>query len=195
MSSTRFDREYYQRYYYNRNTRVTERRQAESLANLVCAFVRYHRLPVRRVLDMGCGLGYWRTAVLEQFPQANWTGVEISKYLCDQLGWVNGSVVDFSPRGRFDLIVCQDVLQYLSAEDAICAIDNLGRWCRGVLYFDALTREDWDNNVDQARTDGDVYLRSSAWYRRRLRERFDFVGTGLHLHKDADVVLFELEKA
>jgi len=57
MSNPRFDREYYQRYYYNRHTRVTERRQVESLATLVCAFIRYHRLPVRRVLDIGCGVG------------------------------------------------------------------------------------------------------------------------------------------
>jgi len=111
------------------------------------------------------------------------------------LGWVNSSIVDYAPRGRFDLIVCQDVLQYLNADEAAQAIENLGQWCRGVLYFDALTREDWDNNVDQSRTDGDVFLRSSKWYRRRLREHFEFAGAGLHLHSDSDVVLFELEKA
>jgi len=195
MNASRFDRKYYQRYYYNRNTRVTERRQAERLARLVCAFVDYHEIPVRRVLDLGCGLGYWKPVILRYYPEANWIGVEVSQYLCSQLGWVNSSIVDYRPRGRFDLVVCQDVLQYLDPEQAQCAIDRLGKWCRGVLYFDALTSEDWNNNVDQSRTDGDVFLRRAAWYRSRLASQFINVGAGLHLHQDADTVLFELEKA
>lgn len=195
MDATKFDQKYYQRYYYNRHTRVTERQQAERLARLVCAFMAYHNVPVKRVLDLGCGLGYWEPVILKHYAGAKWTGVEISEYLCAQLGWVNGSIVDYRPRGRFDLVVCQDVLQYLNPTEAQVAIDRLGQWCRGVLYFDALTQEDWDNNVDQSRTDGDVFLRRAAWYRSRLTEQFISVGAGLHLHRDADTVLFELEKA
>lgn len=195
MNARNFDEKYYQRYYYNRSTRVTEKRQVERLAHLVCAFLAYHRVPVRRVLDIGCGMGYWKSVILQHYPGASWTGVEVSEYLCDHLGWVHGSIVDYRPRGRFDLVVCQDVLQYLSSAHAQTAIDHLGEWCRGVLYFDALTLEDWQNNVDQSRTDGDLELRAAAWYRRRLADRFTCVGAGLHLHEDADTILFELEKA
>ena len=45
------------------------------------------------------------------------------------------------------------------------ALNNLARLCRGMLYFTALTRKDWDENCDQSRTDSQVYLRTASWYR------------------------------
>jgi hypothetical protein len=42
-----------------------------------------------------------------------------------------------------------------------------------------LTQEDWEENCDQERTNGVVYLRSSDWYRRRLRRHFILAGEGL----------------
>lgn len=38
----------------------------------------YIRLAPERVLDIGCGLGRTRTELLKIFPQADWTGVELS---------------------------------------------------------------------------------------------------------------------
>jgi len=55
-----------------------------------------------------------------------------------------------------------DVLQYLPNADAAAAIDNLARLCHGAMYFNLLTREDWEENCDRQRTNGEVYLRSSA---------------------------------
>ena len=53
---------------------------------------------------------------------------------------------------------------------------------------------DWDENCDQASTNGDVFLRSADWYRRRLRRHFVPVGGGLFVKRDAPIVLWELEK-
>jgi hypothetical protein len=121
--------------------------------------------------------------------------VEWSEYLCAQLGWVHGSVVDFASRHPFDLVVCHDVLQYLTHADAERAIDNLGRLSRGALYLGVLSREDWERNCDRERTDEEVVLRSARWYRRRLARHFVNAGGGLFLKHDAPVVLWSLEHA
>lgn len=41
----------------------------------------YIRLAPRRILDVGCGLGRTRTELLKIFPDAQWTGVELSAAL------------------------------------------------------------------------------------------------------------------
>lgn len=194
MSGHRFDAEYYARFYGDPDTRVADQADIDRLAGFVCAYVRYLGLPVRRVLDMGCGLGLWRTPIARAFAQAQYTGVEISDHLCQAHGFEHGSAANYRGRGRFDLVICQGVLQYLKRDDAAAAVDNLARLCRGVLYLEVLTREDWQHNCDQERTDGEVHLRAASWYRRRLKLHFQALGGGLFLHRDADVTLYELEK-
>lgn len=192
-SRQRFDKAYYDRFYRNAKTRVARRRDALVLGRFVCSYLAFFSLPVRRVLDIGCGLGYFREAVAEHYPRARYHGVEYSEYLCAQLGWEHGSVVDYRGRGRFDLVVCQGVLQYLGDAQARAAIDNLGRLCRGALYLEALTAEDWRDHCDRTRSDSQVRLRPAAWYRQRLGRHFRPVGGGVYLHRDAPCVLFSLE--
>ncbi|MCY4495706.1 MAG: hypothetical protein OXC14_00285, partial [Rhodospirillaceae bacterium] len=79
--------------------------------------------------------------------------------------------------------------------DAGAAIANLATLCRGALYFGALTREDWEENCDRFRTDGEVSLRSARWYRRRLQRDFTPIGGGLFLRKPVAVTLWSLEQA
>jgi SAM-dependent methyltransferase len=191
--SHRFDKSYYDRYYRNLRTRVTSPASVASLGRMVCAYLAHLNQPVRRVLDAGCGLGHWRAVIEAHYPRATYTGIEVSEYLCRELGWTQASIAGFRPRGRFDLIICQGVLQYLDRSEADAALENLGRLCRGALYLEALTSEDWRENCDKAHTDGDVHLRSADWYRRRLARHFRPLGGGLFLHRDADVVLYALE--
>ncbi len=191
--ANRFDASYYRKFYGARRTRVTDVAATRRLAAFAVAYLRYLRLPLRAVLDLGCGLGYWRTALAELAPAARHHGVEFSPYLCRRYGWVQGSVVDHAPGRTFDLVVCQGVLQYLDDADAARAIDNLGRLCRGALYLEALTRRDWQENCDREVTDLDVHLRTGAWYQRRLGRHFLAVGGGLFVRRTAGVTTFELE--
>jgi SAM-dependent methyltransferase len=192
-TAERFDQRYYDRYYRNRKTRVQSAREVAKLGRFVCGYLAHLGQPVRSVLDAGCGLGYWRQVIAEHYPRARYTGIEVSEYLCGKLGWTQASVVDYSPKGRFDLVICQGVLQYLDAKSADAALQNLGRLCKGALYLEALTTEDWRDNCDRRATDGAVHLRSADWYRTRLSRRFRACGGGVYLHRDASAVLYALE--
>src|SRR5690606_14618386 len=117
-----------------------DRAAVHKLASFVAAYLTYLNVPVRRILDLGCGVGHWRDAAAKLWPKASYLGVEYSSYLCHRFGWQQGSAADFVPSGRhreFDLVICQGVLQYLGDDEAASAIDNFGRLCRGALYLEA----------------------------------------------------------
>lgn len=189
----RFDADYYARFYGSADTRVASQAETDRLVAFVAAYLRYLELPVHRALDMGCGIGLWRAPLERAFPEATYTGVEVSAHLCERYGWQHGSADRYRGRGRFDLVICQGVLQYLDADAAEAAIKNLARLCRGALYLEVLTREDWNDNVDQERTDGDVHKRLASWYRQRLAKDFIAIGGGIYLSRGAPVTLYALE--
>jgi 2-polyprenyl-3-methyl-5-hydroxy-6-metoxy-1,4-benzoquinol methylase len=189
----RFDRDYYRRFYYDPRTAVTSRVEMQLRARLIAAYVRYVGLPVKRILDAGCGTGLLRAPLTRMLPGATYTGLELSDYLCKRYGWERGRIESFRPAAPFDLLICYDVLQYLDAETARRAMRNLRRLCRGVLYFTALTRADWERNCDRTRTDPDVHLRTARWYRAQLRTGFIEAGAGLWLRRGLPLSVWELE--
>ncbi len=197
-ASERFDRAYYDRFYRDPRTRVSDARAVGKLAALTKAWADCVGLEVRTILDVGCGLGHWRTAARRKWPRASYHGVECSRHLCDELGWTHGSIVDFDPRrafggDRFDLVVCQGVLQYLDDREAAAALRNLARWTGGLLFLEALTDVDWRERCDRERTDGAVRLRTAAWHRRRLARDFVTLGGGVFAARRAGFPFFELE--
>lgn len=191
---SRFDRGYYRRYYYDRRTAVNSREEARDLARFIAAYVRYIGLPVRRILDAGCGCGWLRAPLERSLTGARYTGLEYSDYLCERYGWIRGSIDSFRAARPFDLIVCNGVLQYLGDRAAARAVANLGRSSCGLLYFNALTTEDWRSVCDRRCTDGSVHLRSAEWYKRRLRKAFQEIGAGLWLRRGSAVRLWTLER-
>jgi SAM-dependent methyltransferase len=191
----RFDRDYYQRFYFNPRTAVTSRAEMRARARLIVGCVDYLGLPVGGILDAGCGVGLLRTPLLRSFKRADYTGVEVSEYLCQRYGWHCSSVEKFRPRRRFDLVICYDVLQYLSEAQARRAIANLARLCRGALYFGALTSEDWRENCDQSRTHRIAGLRAGSWYRRELSRTFRSMGCGMWIKKELPLTVWNLDAA
>ena len=190
----RFDAAFYQRYYLDPETRVASRDDAERLGNAFCAQLAYFGVPVRRVLDAGCGLGYLRRPVRRFFPRARYTGLETSPWLCRRHQWVRGTVEDYRPAEPFDLVICHDVLQYLDDRVAARAIANLGRMTRAALFVSVLTQEDWHRYADQRLTDDRVHLRPADWYRRRLRRHFWSLAGGLLLRNSLKPLRWELER-
>jgi len=192
MARTEFDEAYYRRYYLNPRTRVGTPEGTERLVALVAAYLRYLQVEVRSVLDVGCGLGWWREPVRRHFPGARWIGVESSDDLCERFGWKRGSVVDWDGAPA-DLVVCQGVLQYLSEREARRALCNLARLARRALYVEIVTREDWRRAVDRSRSDPEIELRPADFYRRALDRDFIACGAGLYLRK-GQAILYELER-
>lgn len=194
MPDNTFDASFYRRFYMNPRTRVTTPAEMQRRAEAISSLVKLLELPVRSILDAGCGMGWMRPALERAFPKARYVGLEVSEHLCERFGWVRGSLADYRPRARFDLIICYDVMQYLSDREAARAMANLGRLCRGALYFHAPTREDWRRNADRSCSDGNVHLRGAEWYRSRLRRHFNPVGFGLHARRGVWYTQWELEK-
>ena len=190
----RFDAGFYRRFYLDPRTRVVTRAEMARRADLIAAFVRHAQYPVRRILDVGCGLGLMRTALLRHFPRASYTGLEASAYLCERFGWAHGSAATFASRRPFDLVVCYDVLQYLAPREAAAALRNLGQLCRGVLHFGVLSTEDWELYCDRSITDRNVHVRPGAWYRRRLAPTFINAGSGMFVRRGAPIHLWELDQ-
>jgi SAM-dependent methyltransferase len=191
--SQQFGRDYYQRFYYDPRTAVATRAEMQARARLIAACVAHLGLPVRRILEAGCGTGLLRAALGALLPRAHYTALEASEYLCRRHGWQQARIEEYRARTPFDLVVCYDVLQYLDRASAERALGNFARLTRGVLYFSALTRGDLEHNCDPARTDADVYLRSARWYRTRLRRHFREAGLGFWLRRGAPLTLWELE--
>jgi 2-polyprenyl-3-methyl-5-hydroxy-6-metoxy-1,4-benzoquinol methylase len=195
MANRSFDAHFYQRFYMNPRTRVTTREEMARRAGMVAALVKQLELPVKRILDAGCGLGWLRAPLLEAFPGATYVGLEVSEHLCRQHGWVQQSLAAYRPRGLFDLLVCYDVMQYLSDREAASAMANLSRLSRGALYFHAPTLEDWRDNADLSTSDGDVNLRNAEWYRTRLARHFVHAGFGVHVRRGVPWAQWELERS
>ncbi len=200
-SASTFDEAYYQRFYYDKKTSVVDPAHIERLGSFVCSYLKYLRVPVLRVLDMGCGIGLWKAIVAQHFPAAAYQGVELSPYLCERFGWQQGSVVDYQPLDThgtpsepFDLVICQGVLPYLCPADLKLALPNLARLSKGALYVEAVSREDYEREtIDEDLTDGRMFRHRAGLYRRGLSEGYREIGGGVWLSHQAEVPMFALE--
>ena len=193
-TAARFDSAYFRKYYFNAASRVTTAGEMRLRAQLIAAVLRHAGIPVRSILDAGCGIGLLRKPFAEILPRARYVGLEASEYLCSRYRWTKGSVTDFAPRSPSDLVICYDVLQYLNDRDAARAIANLANLSNAALYVTALTREDWRANCDRTLTDGAVHLRPGDWYRRRLQRRFNYLGFGVWLRKTVTAIVWDMER-
>lgn len=189
-----FDERYYQRFYRRPSTRVASSADTRRLGDFITAYLRYLEMPVKHILDIGCGTGALGKVLQKHYPRASYTGVEISSYACARYGWEQGSVTDYESAQTFDLVICNDVLQYLGPAACDRAITNLAELCCGALYLGVMTGRDWRQTCDQTRTDDRVYLRSAAWYRNRLCKHFISLGGGMYLRHGTPIYTYELER-
>ena len=195
MPRQSFNAAFYRRFYFDPRTRVTTRAETIERAQTVAALLKHIELPVRTILDAGCGLGWMRAPLLRAFPRAKYTGIEVSGHICERHGWTQASIASYRTSTRFDLVVCYDVLQYLTDAEAVRAIANIARLCRGALFLHAPTREDWQRNADRSCSDEDIHLRPTDWYRTRLARRFRHAGFGLYVRRNVPLVQWELARA
>jgi hypothetical protein len=191
--SSRFDRDYYARYYGRTKTRVQGPREVARLARGVMEMVALSGGTVENALDIGAGTGLWRDWFKKHATKVRYRTTDVSEYACARYGHEQRDISKWRARERFDLIVCQGVLPYLDDRAAGKAIENLAAMSRGYLYLEAITREDLAAVCDLGATDVEIHRRPVRWYRRRLKPHFLQLGLGLWMRRGAPHLLYALE--
>jgi predicted TPR repeat methyltransferase len=188
-----FGPEYFDRYYESKATRVYGEREIARLARGVTGMIAWLGGDLRAVLDVGAGTGLWRDWFAAHKSRVRYLSTDVSTYACERYGHEQRDIARWRGRERFDLVVCQGVLQYLPTADAEAAIDNMAAMCRGFLYLEVITARDLREACDTERTDVAVHARPGSWYRARLGEHFTTLGCGLYYRKGGPLVFYELE--
>jgi SAM-dependent methyltransferase len=193
VESSGFDAGYFDRFYFNARTQVAAPEFYDRQAAFIGAYLNLLDCRVRRVLDVGCGVGWLHRGLRRAFRGVRIDACDASEYVCRRYGWTHAKVEALPFKDPYDLVICHDVLQYLARDPARRALERLIALSRTALLFGVLTREDWNDNCDQRLTDARAHLRSAAWYRRILAPRMHNIGGGLYLRRDAGVVVYALE--
>jgi len=135
----------------------------------------------RNALDVGCGEGLWRAALLRERPHLAYRGIEPSAYAVRRYGARRnirqGDLSSLSAaaiREHFDIILCNDVLHYVSAPVLRPAMRALAARLRGVAYLGLFT------SADDIEGDLHGYLRRSPSFYRRAFEDAGLRSIGMH---------------
>jgi trans-aconitate methyltransferase len=192
-TSERFDAAYYGRFYGRRP--VHDRRRIALLANGVTSLAAWWRIPIRSVLDVGAGKGYWRDHLAAEHPRVHYHGLDISAHASARYGHEHADISTWTPPRAYDLVICQSVLQYLDDDAVRRSITVLGAACRGLLLVEAPTTADRSEVIDPERTDLDIEWRSGDWYRALLDHAFLEIGAGLWASRRLPIPFFELERS
>lgn len=186
----RFNDDYYARFYGKDGAHDTTR--IAHLATAVHNMCSWWGLDIGSVLDVGAGMGMWRDWYLNTHPQVQVRTIDISDHACATWGHEKRNIAEWKPRGKYDLVVCHSVLQYLDNKSFTQAVQNLAFATRHVMYLELPTKWDYENVVDSRGTDMQVYKRSATWYRSQLAPYFNQVGAGLWV-RVGGLPMYELE--
>jgi SAM-dependent methyltransferase len=171
VARKRYDAAYYQRWYRAPETRVKSTPDLERTVAMVLALAEYHlERRVRSVLDVGCGEGRWRAPLLRLRPRIDYLGLDGSEWAIARHGRRRNlhrvdlrELADFSLNRPVDLLICNDVIQYVDDPTARVAAKAFRRLCDGVMFVTAFTSAD-DFVGDRA----GYVARPARWYRRLL---------------------------
>lgn len=163
-----YDQAYFDRWYRRRATRVNSRSEVRRKVALAVATAEYFlRRNLRTVLDVGCGEGAWLEHLRDLRPRVTYLGIDSSDYVVERFGRMRnihkGSFADLPSRDLavYDLVVCSDVLHYVSDADIRRGLPALAEATDGIAFIEVLTRED-DITGD---LEG-MIRRPATWYRR-----------------------------
>lgn len=189
----RFDEAYYQRFYEDPETRIYSAKEHAHLAAFVFHFAKWCQIELSEVLDVGAGIGLWEDWIRKNAPESEYTGTEVSPAMCKRRGYSQRDIARWRDRKKYDLIICQGVLQYLPDPDVAPAIANIAAMSRGLVYFEVLTRGDLRERADKDKTDADVFVRNGSYYRGIFAKHFVSVGCGLYWARSEESTFWELD--
>ncbi len=195
--SKSYDRKYFDRWYRGPDAPRGEAELRRSVRLAVAAAESILNRPVRSVLDVGAGEGRWQPIVHELRPQAAYLGIEPSAYAVERFGHARnlreGTLEELHLHAfddPFDLVVCADVLHYLSRAQVLAGIETLADLVGGVAFLEVFTLE------DPALGDrGGFQRRPASWYRTVFHEAgLRPLGLQLWVHQDVFEDLDEMER-
>lgn len=180
----RYDRAYFDRFYRKERTRVHSRADVERKVHLALAAAEFMLgREVRTVLDLGAGEGAWQPILARLRRGVRYVGVEPSEYAVARFGARRNlrrgtfDGLDAARVGKgFDLVVCADVMNYLTPGELRRGLAQIAARLRGLAYLEIYTSED-ELTGDLAAID----LREPAYYARALR-RAGLVRCGMHCY-------------
>jgi predicted TPR repeat methyltransferase len=195
----RYDRAYFDRWYRNPRSRIATRADVARKARFALTIAEYLLgRPARTVLDIGCGEGAWRLALQKLRPSIEYAGIDSSDYVVERFGARrnirHGSFAELDAsewRNRFDLIICADVLHYLTAAELRRGLPQVAELLGGVAYLEMFTSAD-----DVLGDRRGLVSRSPTFYRRLLHEA-GLTACGLHCYVQGEIAedLAALEQA
>jgi hypothetical protein len=189
----RFDEAYYHRFYESPKTRVYSPEEHEALAQFLFSFLRWNRVEVKSLLDIGAGIALWKHWVEKNATGVQYTGTEVSQVMCKRHGLLHRDIARWRDRKKHDLIVCQGVLQYLPDPDVAPAVANIAAMAKGAVYLEITTRGDLNTICDKTKTDTDIFVRNGSYYRGILSKHLIHIGAGIWWTKERPPPFYELE--
>jgi hypothetical protein len=192
----RFDAGYYQRFYLEKETRAHGPEEIARLARGIEGMSSWLlQRELHSVLEIGSGPGFIRDWFARERPKLRFVSTDVSAHACEKFHHTRLDISreQLEPEEKFDLIICQGVLQYLEKAEAERAIKNIAAMCDGLLYLEVLTSRDLKEICDPSGTDTEVNLRAGRFYREVLAKSFVQIGAGLWAVREGPVALYELE--
>jgi len=179
-----YDRSYFDRWYRDpRHTVVTEGVRGRRVQLAVAAAEYLLERPIRTVLDVGCGEAPWRELLLTARPGIRYTGVDSSSYVVKRFGRTRnirlgtvGTLGQIGLPGRYDLIVCSDVLHYVPTEELERGLAAIERMLGGMAFLELYTA------ADDTEGDDEGFMRRRPAAYRRLFKAAGLVHLGLHCY-------------
>lgn len=183
VTSHRYDRDYFDRWYRARGTRVSTPAVVRRKAGLALAVGEYYLgRTVRTVLDVGCGEAEWLLALRALRPSVRYTGVDPSDYVVSRFGRSRGirtgsftTLEGIDLADDYDLVVCSNALLYADDAELAAALASMASRTRAVAFLELFTAED---DLDGDRPAG---LHGTGYYRKALR-RSGFRSVGSHCY-------------
>jgi SAM-dependent methyltransferase len=190
-----YDEAYFTKWYRDPRTQVHTPDAVRRKVRMVAAVAEYFlRRPLRSVLDIGAGEGVWGTELRRLRPGIRYLGVDPSEYVVARHGRRRnirlGSFEQLSSLsvGRgFDLVVCADVLQYVSTAALKKGVRHIAGLMGGVAFLEAYTTDD--------DMEGDLegwHPRTKGQYRRLFADA-GLVACGVHCYLTRDVAANAVE--
>ena len=167
-----YDRKYFDHWYHSGAAVVKPELLQRRVRHAVAAAEFTLGREIASVLDVGCGEALWRAPLKRMRPGIRYVGIDSSDYVVRRFGARrNIRKGDLARLGKmalkrpFDLVICSDVIAYVSLPDLRRGLAALRKLTRGIAYIDAYTtsddfvgdRQDWNH-------------RSEATYRKAFAE-------------------------